>query len=176
MALEISVPILQIVGYQNSGKTTLMTKLVERLSSEGVSVGTIKHHGHGGEPEIGDQGKDTDLHRKAGASVVAVEGEGTLQLTARNSYWELQKMVELYKVFEVDIILVEGYKKEDYPKIVLLRGDEAEELLSQLTNIMCVVSRIPISKVKDDCTPYFLRVDDEEYLSYIVNQVRGQRR
>lgn len=44
--------ILQIVGYQNSGKTTLMEKLIQALTYEGMKVATIKHHGHGGYPEV----------------------------------------------------------------------------------------------------------------------------
>jgi molybdopterin-guanine dinucleotide biosynthesis protein B len=174
MALELSRPILQIVGYQNSGKTTLITKLIEKLSTEGFSVGTIKHHGHGGEPLIGDSGKDTELHRKAGASVVAVEGKGVVQLTAANSSWKLEKLIALYKSFEIDVILVEGYKKANYPKIVLLRNGEDKELLDELTNIACVISRTSIDESDQYSYPFYLRTQEDEYILYVMDQMKGQ--
>jgi molybdopterin-guanine dinucleotide biosynthesis protein B len=174
MALGLSVPILQIVGYQNSGKTTLVTKLIERLSTEGYSVGTIKHHGHGGEPRLGDSGKDTELHRNAGASVVVVEGDGSIQLTARKPSWDLSKLIDLYEKFEIEAILVEGYKKENYQKVVLLRNYEDYVLLSELTNIVCVISNSSLGESEDCDFPYFIRTQEEEYLSYLMDQIRGQ--
>ncbi len=53
-------PILQIVGYQNSGKTTFVEKLAEKLGQLGVKIGCLKHHGHGGEPDVFAEGKDSD--------------------------------------------------------------------------------------------------------------------
>lgn len=73
MALGQHRKILQIVGYQNSGKTTLMEQLIKRATTEGLRVGTIKHHGHGGVPMI-EASKDSSRHELAGASVTAVEG------------------------------------------------------------------------------------------------------
>lgn len=73
MALEQHRKIIQIVGYQNSGKTTLMEQLIKHATKEGLRVGTIKHHGHGGAP-VENLSKDSNRHEQAGARVSAVEG------------------------------------------------------------------------------------------------------
>lgn len=162
---------LQVVGFQNSGKTTLVSKLVERVSNTGLSVGTIKHHGHGGEPYFGDSGKDTERHRLAGASVVCVEGAGSFQITALHHKWDLTETLSLYRHFELDVVLIEGYKQEDYPKVVLVRDSADLELLDSVTNIVCVISIIPITEPID--FPFFLRSEERAYMTYLTEQIRG---
>ena len=56
--------VFQIVGYQNSGKTTLMEKVISGAAEKGVRVAYIKHHGHGGAPDA----KDSTRHQQAGQS------------------------------------------------------------------------------------------------------------
>ncbi|KAA0546886.1 molybdopterin-guanine dinucleotide biosynthesis protein B [Bacillus sp. BGMRC 2118] len=168
MALGLNV--LQIVGYQNSGKTTLVTNLIRKLTEEGYKVGTIKHHGHGGKPEISDQGKDTEQHRIAGASIVTVEGEGTISLTA-DANLTLDKILAIYELLPLDIVLVEGYKNEHYPKVVLLRNMDDLGLLSNLDNIKAIIAIEPIEQMK---YPYFTRNEEAAYLHFIMNAVRGK--
>lgn len=122
MAVGKAPSILQIVGYQNSGKTTLVEKIVHVLTESEMKVATIKHHGHGGFPEVAQ--KDSERHRKAGAIVSSVEGAGLLSLSSLREEWSLQEIIRLYEFFEVDTILIEGYKQESYPKVVLLRSAE----------------------------------------------------
>lgn len=88
MALGQYRKILQIVGYQNSGKTTLMEQLIKQATMEGLRVGTIKHHGHGGVPTI-ETSKDSSRHEQAGAVVTAVEGAGTLRMSIHQNSWQL---------------------------------------------------------------------------------------
>lgn len=168
--MALGLKVLQVVGYQNSGKTTLVTKLIHRLKDEGFKVGTIKHHGHGGTPTLGDNGKDTEQHRLAGASVVAVEGEGTFQLTAEGA-WTLEKMLILYEMLSLDVVIVEGYKKEQYPKVVLLRDEKDQTLLTELTNVKAVISIKPQLVTE---YPYFTRNEEAAYLTYLVQAVRGK--
>ncbi|EPY7712595.1 MULTISPECIES: molybdopterin-guanine dinucleotide biosynthesis protein B [Bacillus cereus group] len=130
--------ILQIVGYQNSGKTTLVEKIVHTLAERKMKVATIKHHGHGGFPEVAQ--KDSERHRKAGAVVSSVEGAGFLSLSSLRENWSLQEIIRLYEFFEVDTIVIEGYKKESYPKVVLLRSAEDVELLHKVENIIAVIT------------------------------------
>ncbi len=85
--------ILQIVGYQNSGKTTLVEKVVYALAEQNMKVATIKHHGHGGFPEVAQ--KDSERHRKAGAVVSSVEGAGFLSLSSLRENWSLQEIIQL---------------------------------------------------------------------------------
>jgi molybdopterin-guanine dinucleotide biosynthesis protein B len=176
MALGIKLPIVQVVGYQNSGKTTLMEKLVKEFSAKGYKIGTIKHHGHGGHPVLGDRGKDSAIHRQAGAAIVAVEGNGTLQLTAQQSNWDLSKMIVLYESFSLDLILIEGYKMEGYPKVVFVRGQEDLELLQMLSNIICVITQFPLTIQESRNIRWFLRSDEESYMSYLLQEMRGEPR
>ncbi|TSB45361.1 molybdopterin-guanine dinucleotide biosynthesis protein B [Alkalicoccobacillus porphyridii] len=162
--------IIQIVGYQNSGKTTLLCKLVDMAVKEGWRVGTLKHHGHGGRPLLEGQGKDSYKHYAAGATVSAVEGEGTLQLTARVEAGNPEATLELYRQMEIDLILVEGYKGWKYPKVVLLRDQEDVRLLKELEQIVAIISKgnLVISE-----SPYFLREDESNYLSWLGEYMRG---
>ena len=82
--------ILQIVGYQNSGKTTLVEKVVHALAERKMKVATIKHHGHGGFPEVAQ--KDSERHRKAGAVVSSVEGAGLLSLSSLRKKFPCKKL------------------------------------------------------------------------------------
>jgi molybdopterin-guanine dinucleotide biosynthesis protein B len=173
--MAVRLPIFQIVGYQNSGKTTLVEKLVKHLSSRGYEVGTIKHHGHGGKLDLADKGKDSALHRIAGARVVTVEGNGTIQLTASELKWDLQQIISLYQSFNLDFIIVEGYKMEAYPKVVLLRTQEDIELLPKLSNIFCIISQEPLPKHQCKNIAWFLRSEEEAYLSFLLQEVGEQR-
>lgn len=138
MALGQYRKILQIVGYQNSGKTTLMERLIKQATMEELRVGTIKHHGHGGVPMI-ETSKDSSRHEQAGAVVTAVEGAGTLRMSIHQNSWQLAEILAIYDSLPMDIMLIEGYKNEHYPKVVLLRTPEDQILLQQVTNILCVI-------------------------------------
>ncbi len=85
MALEQYCPILQVVGYQNSGKTTLMEKLIKKSADSGLHIASIKHHGHGGALKNEIAEKDSERHQKAGSAITAVEGGGSLQIQIKGS-------------------------------------------------------------------------------------------
>ncbi|MBM7583974.1 molybdopterin-guanine dinucleotide biosynthesis protein B [Bacillus pakistanensis] len=169
--MGIHCSILQIVGFQNSGKTTLMEKLITRAEQEGLKVASIKHHGHGGVPDNDSSSKDCIRHNKAGAIVSSVIGGGVLQLSAKVDNWNLKEMIELYNVFPLDVIFVEGYKKECYPKVVLIRNERDLSLLYSVTNILCVISHIKLDKkiLKDH---QVFQLDQEKlYIDYLMKEV-----
>lgn len=163
--------ILQIVGYQNSGKTTLMEQLIIQATTEGFRVGTIKHHGHGGIPKI-ESSKDSVRHEKAGASVTAVEGEGTLRMSIHQSNWQLADILAIYEIFNMGIIFIEGYKNEDFPKVVLLRQAEDESLLQKVSNIICVLywPTYPLNKPLD--YPTFSIQEKAQYMEFLMQEMR----
>lgn len=173
MALEQHHKILQIVGYQNSGKTTLMEQLISQATACGLTVGTIKHHGHGGIP-TSDNSKDSFRHEQAGARVTAVEGDGTLRMSIHRSNWQLDEILAIYTSFKMDIILIEGYKNEHYPKIVLLRTIEDQVLLQKVTNISCVIywPTYPLDKSLD--YPTFSIHDKAQYMEFLMAEMRGK--
>lgn len=167
MAVELTAPVLQIVGFQNSGKTTLLTKIIETMSDGGVRVGTIKHHGHGGFPDSYDADKDSAKHRRSGATVTGVEGAGMLQLHAfKNEGWTLCEMLSFYNGLPIDIILIEGFKREPFPKIVLLRSREDEVLLEELENIQAVLLWYKPIETKIGAPTFHIR-DENDYLVWV---------
>ncbi|PEY42477.1 molybdopterin-guanine dinucleotide biosynthesis protein B [Bacillus cereus] len=173
MAVGRTAPILQIVGYQNSGKTTLTGKLIQAFSQEGMKVATIKHHGHGGYPEVPQ--KDSERHRKAGAVVSSVEGAGLLSLSSLRDKWPLQEIIRLYEFFEVDLILIEGYKAENYPKVVLLRSVEDIFLLNKVENVMAVITWDDTIQSLRETYKTFHISEEEAYVEWFVQTVRGAK-
>lgn len=171
MALGRKPSIFQIVGYQNSGKTTLTAKLIERFTQKGQHVGTIKHHGHGGMPASGDEQKDTFRHREAGALVTGVEGAGMLQIHAKKEEWTLKDIIRLYEDFSMDVILIEGYKRAEYEKVVLIRSEEDLSLLHTLKNIICVISWVSLSPVVSDTYPVFHIKDEKTYVEWLIERM-----
>lgn len=131
------IPIIQIVGYKNAGKTTVAKLLIETLKETGFKVGAIKHHGHGGKPDR-MEGTDSNSYLEAGAAVSAVQGDREWQYTITDEMpVDLDMMIQMQLALGIDIIVVEGYKHLNYPKIVLLRDERDEELL-ELSNIQAV--------------------------------------
>lgn len=173
MALGQHRKILQIVGYQNSGKTTLMEQLITQAAVEGLRVGTIKHHGHGGIP-MGDNSKDSFRHEQAGASVTAVEGEGTLRMSIHQSSWQLDEILAIYASFKMDIVLIEGYKNESYSKVVLLRTPEDQALLQKVSNIICVIYWPTYTLEKPLEYPAFSIDEKTKYMEFLMTEMRGK--
>lgn len=130
--------IFQVAGYQNSGKTTVTLRLIQALKGLGLTTVTIKHHGHGGKPEVILQ-KDSTRHLSAGAIASVVEGDGRLILQAENINSSLENQIRLMEYFQSDVLLIEGYKFENYPKLLLLRDDKDLSLLAKVNNIKAIM-------------------------------------
>ncbi len=129
---------LHIVGYKNSGKTTLITRWVRLLKNRGFSVAVLKHHGHGGQPAMPDSRTDTIQFFDNGADVSIVAGGGAVQLLL-NEEPEFTELKLLATIGKPDILLIEGYKNEQGEKVVLLRDAGDWAALSGLDSIQLVV-------------------------------------
>jgi molybdopterin-guanine dinucleotide biosynthesis protein B len=106
-------PIICFVGRSNSGKTTLVSALISSLRALGLKVGTIKHAANGFQFF---KGKDSSLHKLSGASVSIVASPNMLGILMDTE--SDKNPMELMKYMEgVDIVLAEGYKSSDLPKI-----------------------------------------------------------
>ncbi|WP_419888717.1 molybdopterin-guanine dinucleotide biosynthesis protein B [Neobacillus niacini] len=130
--------IFQIVGYQNSGKTTIIMKLIEILKKNDLKSVTIKHHGHGGRPDILSQ-KDSAKHINAGAVASLIEGGGRLCLQADETALTLEEQIRFVDFFRPDIIFIEGHKMKSYPKLLILRDRNDLPLISDVSNIKTVI-------------------------------------
>ncbi|CAM3163712.1 molybdopterin-guanine dinucleotide biosynthesis protein B [Staphylococcus argensis] len=128
--------ILQVVGYKNSGKTTLMQHIVRQAKDLGITVTTIKHHGHQGE-DIVLQDADVDhmKHFRAGADQSIVQGNDYQQTVTRSTKQNLSEIIEQSVTIDCQLILVEGFKQADYPKVIVAREATALKELSQLSEV-----------------------------------------
>lgn len=160
----------QVVGYKNSGKTTLVEKWVRKATEEGYKVGTIKHHGHGGYPDVW-AANDSSRHQAAGAIAASVEGGGVLQLHAIHS-WTLPQILRIYSLLPLDFVIVEGYKYERYRKIVIVRNIADWQRLCHLEQIAAIIFWDPLAALPDVPYPVFSIDDEERYLQWLMNEVK----
>ena len=122
------IPILSVVGRSNSGKTTLLEKLIRELVARGRRVGTIKHHYHG--PVTVDvPGKDSWRHKHAGARAVALTSSETF-FAVCDAPGDLSLETIVHRALgEVDLVLTEGFKTGPMPKIEVSRQAQGLPLL-----------------------------------------------
>ena len=109
--------IFAISGVKNSGKTTLICKLLEIFKEKGLKVAVLKHDGHDFEPDV--PGTDTYRQLQAGAYGTAVFSAGKYMLVKQQPQISESELVEFFP--EADLILLEGFKYSDYPKIEIIR-------------------------------------------------------
>ncbi len=109
--------IITIVGKSNSGKTTLLEKVIALLTDKGYKIGSVKH-AHDGF-EMDKEGKDSWRHRKAGASATLVITENKIAMVKDDTTSYIEKMQSYLS--DMDIILAEGFKKQNLPKIEVFR-------------------------------------------------------
>lgn len=112
-------PIISIVGKSKSGKTTLVEKLIPELKHRGYRIGTIKHAHHGF--TLDRKGKDSARHRAAGADAVIVSGPGTMAMIKDHPDESITNLAVFLQ--DMDLVIAEGFKSEDQPKIEVCRAD-----------------------------------------------------
>lgn len=138
----MAVPIVSFVGRSNSGKTTLIERVIPELVRAGYRVATVKHAGHGF--DLDTEGKDSWRHKRAGASSVIVMSRGSLAMFA--DVPEEMKVEEIRDRFldgSYDLIIAEGWKSEAYLKIVVIREQVGEVPVSP-DGLLAVVSDKPV--------------------------------
>ena len=120
--------IIGLAGWSGSGKTTLITKLIPRLIARGVTVSTLKHAHHGF--DLDQPGKDSFFHRAAGATEVVISSAkrfAILHELRGEPEWDLPDLVA--KISPVDLVLVEGYKRDAFPKLEIYRAANGKPLI-----------------------------------------------
>lgn len=117
--------IISIAGKSGSGKTTLIEKLIRELKQRGYRVGTIKHIFH--TFEIDKKGKDSWRHMDAGAETVVVASRDRIALFKSEHYGDLNSLGIYFQ--DLDIVLAEGFKEDNKPKIEVLRSSASKEPL-----------------------------------------------
>jgi molybdopterin-guanine dinucleotide biosynthesis adapter protein len=124
--------IISVVGYANSGKTTLLEKMIPLLKTRGYSVGVIKHTSNGF--SLDQSGKDSQKFTQAGADGAAVIGDGQIGFLGTVDEADPLLLDRIEQAFfpDKDLVLVEGFKKSNKPKIVVLTPGQEETLLAEI--------------------------------------------
>lgn len=147
-------PIVSLVGKPDSGKTTLLEKLLPVLRHRGYQVGTIKHHVHAFEMDT--PGKDTWRHRQAGAHTVALSSPTGLGIIREVPHdLAVEELVARY-YGEMDLVITEGYKRLPLPKIEVYRQalhtdplPDRDESWVALASDVAVAGTLPCFKLDD---------------------------
>lgn len=153
--------ILQIVGYKNSGKTTLMTRWISVLKQLQKTVVTMKHHGHADGLAMPDDATDSMRYIEAGADCSIVADGALIQLHHKKEEGHLEQMLAYAKLAEAQVILIEGYKNEPFPKVVIVQDEKDWATLRTLTNITAVFTwpGVILNNVQS------IQIDDQEMIN-----------
>ena len=128
-----------IVGWSGSGKTTLLTAMIGCLRARGLRVSTIKHAHHA--IEMDQPGKDSYRHRHAGASETILANAARFALFSEHrDAPEPDLAALLARLAPVDIVMVEGFKSYDFPKLEVYRPQLGKAPLWTAMNVMAVAS------------------------------------
>jgi molybdopterin-guanine dinucleotide biosynthesis protein B len=133
-------PVVSVVGKSNVGKTTLMVRLIAELKRRGYRVATVKHDVHGF--DVDTPGKDSWKHAQAGSDCVVIASPQKLTMV-RNLERELTIDEIVATLPEVDIVLTEGYKRGDKPKIEVSRKEKGEQLLCTADELIAIATDQP---------------------------------
>jgi molybdopterin-guanine dinucleotide biosynthesis protein B len=132
--------VLGLAGWSGAGKTTVLTRLIPALRARGLSVSTLKHAHHSF--DIDKPGKDSYLHREAGASEVLIASGNRWALMHELRGEPEPPLADLLTRFApVDLILVEGYKRDAHPKIEVRQDANGKPwLYPEDANILAIVA------------------------------------
>lgn len=164
-------PVLAVSGSKNTGKTTLLEGLIRRLAERGVKTAVIKHDGHEFVPDV--PGTDTFRLREAGAEGTLIYSGSQYMLVKQKSD---SRAADFFSFFpEADLILLEGQKNSDYPKIEVLRREISTNMVCRPDTVLACVT--DGGWIPDNRTPEIPVCDFEEedrILETAIRLIDGQ--
>jgi molybdopterin-guanine dinucleotide biosynthesis protein B len=148
--------IIGLAGWSGAGKTTLLAKVIPRLIARGVSVSTVKHAHHAF--DIDQPGKDSHTHRQAGATEVLISSANRFALMHElrgEAEYSLDAL--LAKLAPVDLVIVEGFKRETHPKLEVYRAEvgkpplhvEDARIVAIASDTPFPAARVPVVSIDD---------------------------
>jgi molybdopterin-guanine dinucleotide biosynthesis protein B len=163
----MSKVVISVVAKSGSGKTTLLEKVIKELKERGIKLAIVKHDTHGF--EMDKPGKDTWRHAQAGADIVAISSPEKFALIEKRER-ELTLDEIVGRIDGVDLIITEGFKKGDKPKIEVFRSAAHSTLLCNPSELIAIASDIQW----DIGVPCY-HIDDakgvaDEIINYMENQ------
>lgn len=157
--------IFGVVGWKNAGKTGLMERLVAEISGRGISVSTIKHAHHSF--DVDHPGKDSYRHRQAGAREVLLASRNRWALMHELTGEDEPPLSHLIAKLEpVDLILIEGYKRDAHPKVEAHRAETGNPLIADAS-----VKAIASDTLTEADRPVFHLDDTPAIADFILAEV-----
>jgi molybdopterin-guanine dinucleotide biosynthesis protein B len=136
---NLNTPIITFVAKSGSGKTTILEKVIANLKTKGYKLAVIKHDAH--RFDMDKPGKDTWRMAQAGADIVAISSPEKVAIIEKVDEEKTLDEV-IAAISKVDIILTEGFKRSNKPKIEVSRSDVDTELLCEPRELLAVASDI----------------------------------
>ena len=156
--------IIGLAGWSGSGKTTLVTAVIPVLVKRGLKVATVKHAHH--EFDIDQPGKDSWLHRQAGASEVAIVSSRRWALVHELGTEAEPPLTDmLQKLSPADLVIVEGFKRDTHPKLEVYRASVGKPLLQPDDD--CIVAVATDAPLPQASVPV-LMLDDIEGIANVL--------
>lgn len=157
--------VFAVSGVKNSGKTTLIEKLVTALTSKGYKVGVIKHDGH--EFEADREGTDSFRHKQAGAKNVIIYSKTKVMMVKDQESPSIEELIQLQR--DMDIVIIEGMKYSKFPKIEVVRAAISNQNVCDKQTLLALVTDtdLELSGVKK------IGLNDIEALLKIVQDYIG---
>ena len=152
-----------VSGVKNSGKTTLIERLLPLLTARGLRVAVIKHDGHDFSPDV--PGTDSDRHRRAGAYGTAVFSQNQWMACKAQTVTE-RELIALFP--EADLILLEGLKHSPWPKLELVRAGNSDAPVCEPATVLALVSALPLPLALPG-KPVFHPDDLEGIAAFLIN-------
>jgi len=134
--------IISFVGKSSSGKTTLLEKVIAELKKRGHKVAIVKHSHH--KDDLDTAEKDTWRFTQAGSALSAINSLDHLAIYRRMDEFFDPRDIADYVLWDFDILLTEGYKSSDYPKIEVHRGEQGDKLITNPSLLIAVVTDKPL--------------------------------
>ncbi|MDL2275227.1 molybdopterin-guanine dinucleotide biosynthesis protein B [Desulfosarcina sp. OttesenSCG-928-G10] len=154
-------PVVSIVGKSESGKTTLIEKLIPVLKSRGLRIGVVKHAHHGF--DLDQKGKDSERHQAAGAEVVMVASPDRIAMVRKMENPRLSDLIPFFG--DVDLLISEGFKTDKAPKIEIFRPERhARPACLGDDTLVAMVSDAAI----DPGVPLFSTADIQAIANFVI--------
>lgn len=157
--------IIGITGWKDVGKTYYASLIIKLLVKRGYQVGSIKHAHH--DFDIDKPGTDSFKHREAGSNQVIISSSKRWAKITENKNENEKSLDELIQELQnVDVIVVEGFKKDNHPKIEILSKD-LKNRNKETKNVIAIVS----DDFKDTITPVYKENDIENLIEFIIKKI-----
>ncbi len=147
--------IFAVSGVKNSGKTSLISKMIPKFKEKGLSVATIKHDGHNFLPDV--SGTDSFIYRESGADAVAIFSDRRFMIIKEERDIEVEYFINEFK--DYDLIILEGFKFSSFPKLEVIRSGISKTPVSDKNTVMAYVS--DLDRIDEEIEQFdFCEIDD----------------